>query len=417
MLYTNLKFLLIFGEVLLSLALFKITQASFVHNHTEVISNNHTSWFNLPMLNEFLNYETNSMDLSSELNDVSKIIRLAPSTNLKDSNWIPFNIEDFISIFKSKFQSAKAENNSTIQNKYKAIVTYLESINPLHNKVKDSDTINSDKKNQWSEYFNLPMGIFNTTNKNKHQNMSITESINITKTNNKNLNKANIKNEQNDADLLAKKNKMDICNMSIVTTYKDCIEECKRKLKKSQRDTGGITPLHISELNTCFQGCKYNAEHSVDCELSAETIKLINEQIQLPVPTIRRNIKKEKNKHGILYRYIFGPFIKLCISILFCIAGLIGILYYFRQYKLYPRFADTITRIIESYYTEEEKRRAIFEGHNFPQKPGVDWKRSLIYIMRLSFLPIFFVINLPWLVPQRRDINQPVDSSNYIHMS
>ncbi|EEA06412.1 uncharacterized protein CMU_009040 [Cryptosporidium muris RN66] len=415
MLYTNLKFLLILGEVLLSLLLVKITQASFVHNNTEVISNNHTSWFNLPMSNEFLNYEINSMDLNSELNDISKIIRLAPSTNLKDSNWIPFNIEDFISIFKSKLQSTKAENNSTIQNKYNAIVTYLESINPLHNKVK-SDTINSDKKSQWNEYFNFPMGIFNKTNKNKNQNMPITENISITKTNNQNLNKAKIKNEQN-ADLLEKKNKIDICNISIVTTYKDCIEECKRKLKKSQRDTGGITPLHISELNTCFQGCKYNVEHSVDCELSAETIKLINEEIQLPVPTIRRNIKKEKNKHGILYRYIFGPLIRLCISILFCLVGIIGILYYFRQYKLYPRFADTITRIIESYYTEEEKRRAIFEGNNFPQKPSVDWKRSLIYIIRLNFLPNFFATNLSWLVPQRRDINQPIDSSNYIQMS
>ncbi|KAH7650099.1 hypothetical protein FG379_003179 [Cryptosporidium bovis] len=205
------------------------------------------------------------------------------------------------------------------------------------------------------------------------------------------------------------------CERNVISGFRECIERCKSGLKLIQARTGGITPMNLSEFNTCIQNCRRNA-NSMGCRLSNSSIKIINEEIPIPKPTIRRNHNKNDSSHGLFYIYFVEPILKFFLTLLFIIVGIIVVLYYFKDYRLYPKFADYITSTIEAFYTEDEKRRAIFEGDCFPQQPTQNWKRTIIYFIRLNFLPRFFVTSFAWLIPMRDHYQQTVESSNYIRI-
>ena len=205
------------------------------------------------------------------------------------------------------------------------------------------------------------------------------------------------------------------CEQNVIKGFRECIERCKNYLKSVQVKNGGITPMNLSELNACIQNCRQDA-NSTACKLTTSSINIINEEIPIPKPTIRRNQNKYDKRHGFFYNFFIKPVLKSLLTLLFIVVGIVVVLYNFKDYRLYPRLADYITSTIESSYSEDEKRRAIFEGDCFPQQPKLNWKRTIIYFVRLNFLPRFFANNFTWLVPTRDHYQQAAENSNYIRI-
>ncbi|KAJ1610792.1 putative signal peptide and transmembrane domain containing protein [Cryptosporidium canis] len=387
-------------------------------------TNNHTtdSWFNLGLLKEFLadeNVTTSSVDV---FDGFKKMIRISPPTpQEKSASWVPQNIKDVISRINYNSKKEEIKSKHILKRKFDDLKHYLEyHLYPTEN---SRNKTNSEDKG-WS-FPSFGFAGKNSTNdqSNKRTISQIPENLSSEKSSIDHGSEGNSQNSESLKETIHQDTRansssvmlIDQCEKNVIHIFKDCIERCKNNLKQAQYRSGGISPLIISELNTCIHNCR-NSANSSNCKLSASSINLINEEIPIPKPTIRRNQKNQERSRGLLNKYIIDPIVSFITTLLFCILGIVVILYYFKEHRIYPRTADYITYKIESYYTEDEKRRAIFEGDGFPQQPKLNWKRTIVYFIRLNFLPRFLANNFTWLIPMRDHYQQTTDPSNYVRV-
>lgn len=380
----------------------------------------HDSWFNLSLLKEFLTDESANSSSMDVFEGFKRMIRTSPAApQEKPGSWVPQNIKDVISRINSNSKKEEVKSKPILKRKFDDLKHYLEY--HLH-PAEGAQNKTSPEEKGWN-IFSLGFSGKNSTNDQGNKEAVIPGPESLAKE--KAL--AGSKSEENTQSPkeTASQNfpaenpppaaPVDQCEKSVVNSFRDCVERCKNSLKQAQYRSGGISPLIISELNACIHSCR-NSAYSSSCKLSAGSLNLINEEIQIPKPTIRRNQKTQENSRGMLNKYIIDPIVGFLTTFLFCILGIIVILYYFKEHRLYPRVADYITYKIESYYTEDEKRRAIFEGDGFPQQPKVNWKRTIIYFVRLNFLPRILANNFTWLIPMRDHYQQTADPSNYVRV-
>ncbi|OII72513.1 uncharacterized protein cubi_00508 [Cryptosporidium ubiquitum] len=380
------------------------------------------SWFNLDLLREFLmdeNVTSSSADVFEGFKRMIKVSPPAPQT--KSSSWIPQNVKDVISRINSNSKKEEVKSKPILKRKFEDLKHYLEyHLYPTRNA--------QNKTNSEEKGWNLPSLGFvgkNSTNEQNNRKIIVQGSESLVKEQVL-TDKKTEENIQSSSNLKESVNQntqanplpvitVEQCEKNVINMFKECIERCKSNLKQAQYRSGGISPLIISELNACINTCRHSANSS-NCRLSTSSINLINEEIPIPKPTIRRNQKNQERSRGLLNKYIIDPIVNFITTFLFCILGIIVVLYYFKEYRLYPKMADYITYKIESYYTEDEKRRAIFEGDGFPQQPKLNWKRTIVYFVRLNFLPRILANNFTWLIPMRDHYQQTTDTCNYVRV-
>ncbi|KAF7458402.1 hypothetical protein HWI79_1101 [Cryptosporidium felis] len=397
------------------LGLYTVNCELFIISKTNQTSD---SWFNLELLREFLSDENTVLNSANALEGFKKMIRIVPETpQVKTSSWIPQNIREVISRINSNSKKEEVANKPILKKKFEDLKRYLE--NQIQPKLNSKNSTSTEGKS-WKIFSFVSTGINSTIEQNDKKAIhgeshfidgkSQTNNIDYETLSSGSLRELNPQNSQANSS-----NIQNQCEKNVVIHFKECIENCKSNLKYQQSRSGGITPLNISELNTCIHSCR-NSANSSNCKLSASSVSLINEEIPIPKPTIRRNQRNQEGSRGLLYIYIIDPIVRFITTSIFCLLGIIVILYYFKEYRIYPRVADYITYKIESYYTEDEKRRAIFEGDGFPQQPRVNWKRTIIYFIRLNFLPRFMASNFSWLFPMRDHYQQSTDGCNYVRV-
>ncbi|EAK88836.1 hypothetical protein [Cryptosporidium parvum Iowa II] len=378
------------------------------------------SWFNLDLLREFLMDENVTSSSTDVFEGFKKMIKVSPPTpKTKSSSWIPQNIKDVISRINSNSKKEEVKHKPILKRKFEDLKHYLEyhlyPENPQNNtkpeeRGRNMFSFGFTGKNL-NEQNNKKSTIQSSESSSKEQAL-IEQKLEGTTQNTNNMKETS---NQNTPSSPSPELPADQCEKNVINMFKDCIERCKSNLKQAQYKSGGISPLIVSELNTCIHTCRHSANSS-NCKLSANSINLINQEIPVPKPTIRRNQKNQEKSRGLLSKYIIDPIVSFITTCLFCLLGIIVVLYYFKEYRFYPRMADYITYKIESYYTEDEKRRAIFEGDGFPQQPKVNWKRTIVYFVRLNYLPRVLANNFTWLIPMRDHYQQVTDPSNYVRV-
>lgn len=390
--------------------------------NSKATNQTNNSWFNLELLREFLmdeNTTSSSIDTFEGFKRMIKVSPPAPQT--KSNSWIPQNIKDVISRINLSSKKEEVKSRPILKRKFEDLKQYLE--HHFYWTENTQNKTNSVDKG-WNT-FSLEFTGRNLTNEQNNKKAIIQNSENLGKEQVLADQKSEV-NIQSSSDLRENVNQnaqanpssvviVGQCEKNVINTFKDCIERCKSNLKQAQYRSGGISPLIISELNTCIHTCRHSANSS-NCKLSTSSINLINEEIPIPKPTIRRNQKNQERNRGLLNKYIIDPIVSFFTTCLFFILGIVVVLYYFKEYRFYPRIADYITYKIESYYTEDEKRRAIFEGDGFPQQPKVNWKRTIVYFVRLNFLPRILANNFTWLIPMRDHYQQTTDPCNYVRV-
>ncbi|KAH8582834.1 uncharacterized protein ELE39_003765 [Cryptosporidium sp. chipmunk genotype I] len=392
-----------------------------------IISNKATnqtndSWFNLDLLREFLMDENVTASSADVFEGFKRMIKVSPpASQPKSSSWIPQNIKEVISRINSNSKKEELKYKPMLKRKFEDLKHYLEyhlyPAENAQNKTKSEErnwnmfSVGSAGKNSTNEKNGKKQIIQSSESLGKEQALFEQKFEGTAQSSSYLKENANQNTQANPSTVLP----VDQCEKNVINMFKDCIEQCKSNLKQAQYRSGGISPLIISELNTCIHSCRHSANSS-NCKLSADSINLINEEIPVPKPTIRRNQKNQEKSRGFLNKYIIDPIVNFITTCLFCLLGIIVILYYFKEYRFYPRMADYITYKIESYYTEDEKRRAIFEGDGFPQQPKINWKRTIVYFVRLNYLPRILADNFTWLIPMRDHYQQTTDPSNYVRV-
>ncbi|KAH8740111.1 hypothetical protein FG386_001772 [Cryptosporidium ryanae] len=399
---------------------FKTIFIEFVKSEILIDNNSSStnSWFGVDAVNGFIptgNYNLTSANIFEGFNEITSFSK---QERKKNNSWMHESLSGLIS--RLNVNSMKEQGKSSLNDKFLNLKQYF--WRETSKKVKKPQNESTLKPN--FNLFPFSFGRKNVTNidegiKAENKVLKLKKSIESDKVQ-KNLIQTKKTDETADSDFQNNQTDQNTilnqeCERNVINGFRECIERCKNGLKLIQAKTGGITPMNLSELNTCIQNCRQEA-NSAGCKLTNNSIKIINEEIAIPKPTIRRNQNKNYRNRGLLYIYVIDPIFRFLLTLIFVIVGIIVALYYFKDYRLYPKFADHITSIIESFYTEDEKRRAIFEGDCFPQQPKQNWKRTIIYFVRLNFLPRFFATSFTWLVPMRDHYQQAVENSSYIRI-